>query len=92
MDQLERIPERVSSFQHDMTVDIWGLSTVHDVSFAYVSFYHCLMVLGPLILFAYWMETFPQDLQNASVPMSLILGALSLFWSSCGILTSKQMD
>ncbi|KAK8087878.1 hypothetical protein PG997_002839 [Apiospora hydei] len=34
MDQLERIPKRLRSFQRDMTVEIWGLSTVHDVSFA----------------------------------------------------------
>ncbi|KAK8874992.1 hypothetical protein PGQ11_005506 [Apiospora arundinis] len=92
MDQLERIPKRVRSFQRDMTVEIWGLSTVHDVSFAYVSFYHCVMVIGPLVFYACWMETFPQDLQNASVPISLVLGALSMFWSSCGILTSKKMD
>ncbi|KAK6863813.1 hypothetical protein PG995_000341 [Apiospora arundinis] len=92
VDQLERIPKRVRSFQRDTTVEIWGLSTVHDVSFAYVSFYHCLMVLGPLVFYACWMKAFPQDLQNASVPISLVLGALSMFWSSCGILTSNRMD
>lgn len=87
---LERIPKRRRCFESDQTSPVWGLEAVFAVSSAYVFVYHCIMVAGPFAFFAWWLRVHPDDLQNASVPVTVVLGALSLFWSSAGILTSKS--
>jgi hypothetical protein len=87
---LERIPKRNKCFQRDPNSPIWGLEAVFAVSFAYVFVYHCVIVAGPLCFFGWWLRANPSDLQNASIPVTIALGALSLFWSGSGILTSRD--
>lgn len=87
---LARVPKRTKSFMEDQTSPIWGLEAVFAVSFAYVLFYHCLMVVGPLAFWGWWLSVHPDDLQNASIPFTVVIGALSLFWSGAGILTSTN--
>jgi hypothetical protein len=89
---LERIPKRTRCFDGDKSSPIWGLEAVFAVSFAYVFTYHFVMVAGPFAFFAWWLKVHPDDLQNASIPLAIVLGALSLFWSGAGILTSNNED
>jgi hypothetical protein len=89
---LQRIPKRKDPFDTDMTIEIWGLGAVHSVSFAYVCTYHIFIVAAPFAFFIWWIETIPGDLQNASVPVTVVFGLLSLFWSGAGILTSRKED
>jgi hypothetical protein len=85
---LKRIPRRKICFEMDSTSPIWGLEAVFAVSFAYVFVYHCVMLAGPFAFFTWWLKAHPDDFQNASIPATVVLGALSLFWSGAGILTS----
>jgi hypothetical protein len=87
---LERIPKRKRCFERDQTSPIWGLETVFAVSFAYVLMYHCVIVAGPFGFFVWWIKVHPGDLQDASIPLAIVLGALSLFWSGAGILTGRK--
>ncbi|EHK15609.1 uncharacterized protein TRIVIDRAFT_228635 [Trichoderma virens Gv29-8] len=89
---LARIPKRTREFESDPNSPIWGFETVFAVSFGYVLAYHCLMVAGPFIFWGLWLKFHPDDLQNASVPITVVIGALSLFWSGAGILTSRERE
>jgi hypothetical protein len=87
---LNRIPKRTKAFENDHTSPIWGLRTVFAVSFAWVAAYHFIMVVAPFVFFGMWLRAHPGDYQNAAVPITVILGALSLFWSGAGILTGGR--
>ncbi|KAL6696124.1 hypothetical protein J3F84DRAFT_373091 [Trichoderma pleuroticola] len=87
---LARIPKRTREFERDQSSPIWGFETVFAVSFSYVIAYHLVMVPGPFIFWGLWLKFHPDDLQNASVPITVVIGALSLFWSGAGILTSQE--
>lgn len=89
---IERIPKRVKCFERDQTSPIWGLEAVFAVSPARVLIYHCIMVAGPFAFFGWWLKAHPDDLQNASIPVTIVLGVLSLFWSGSGILTSRSIE
>ena len=58
----------------------------------YVVTYHCLMVAGPFVFWGLWLKYHPDDVQSAAVPVTVVIGALSMFWSSAQILTSKKGD
>lgn len=68
----------------------WGLEARHSISALYLVIYHVLIVAGPFAFWAWWMTEYPGDLQNASVPVTVVLGLLSLFWSINGILTQGR--
>ena len=89
---LQRIPKRTKRSTNDQTSPIWGFEAVFAVSFAYVFVYHCVMVAGPLAFWVWWLKAHPDDWQNAAIPFTVVIGALSLFWSSSGILTSRNDD
>ncbi|KAL7936336.1 hypothetical protein V8C35DRAFT_254880 [Trichoderma chlorosporum] len=89
---LTRIPKRTREFERDPSSPIWGFETVFAVSFSYVLAYHCLMVAGPFIFWGLWLKFYPDDLQDASVPITVVIGCLSLFWSGAGILTSRERE
>lgn len=92
-DTLSRIPKRTKPFKDDYeTLSIWGLEAMFAVSFAYVFIYHCTIIAGPFAFFFWWLRTHPDDYQNAAVPVTIVLGGLSLFWSGGGILTSRSYD
>lgn len=86
------IPKRIRKFEKDEKSPIWGVQTTFAVSFSRIVAYHCVMVIGPFIFWAWWLSQHPGDLQSASVPLVIFLGALSLFWSVAGILTNKKVD
>lgn len=89
IEHMERIPKRTKSFQRDMTSPIWGLETVFEPCVSRIIVYHCVVVAGPFVFWCWWLDQHPDDLQNASVPMAIVLGGLSLFWCSAGILTNR---
>ncbi|KAL7800382.1 hypothetical protein V8C43DRAFT_302439 [Trichoderma afarasin] len=89
---LGRIPKRIREFGRDPSSPIWGFETVFAVSPEYVLAYHLVIVAGPLIFWGLWLKAHPDDLQNATVPITVVLGALSLFWSAAGILTSRERE
>ncbi|PKY03849.1 hypothetical protein P168DRAFT_170710 [Aspergillus campestris IBT 28561] len=89
---MQRIPRRTICFERDQESPVWGLEAKFAVSALCITIYHCIMLAGPFAFFAWWLRHHPGDLQNASVPATIALGALSLFWSIAGILTSHGKD
>lgn len=89
---LGQIPKRQRSFETDQTSPVWGFETVFSPSLTHIFAYHCAMVLGPFAFWVWWLKNHPDDLQTASVPTTIVLAALSLFWSSAGILTNRSRD
>lgn len=89
---LKRIPKRIYEVETktDEREFVWGLQAQHVVSFLRVLFYHCLILSGPLGFWAWWLVKHPGDLQSAAVPVTSILGLLSLFWSTAGILKGSR--
>lgn len=73
---------------------IGGFEALYSVSWRHVAFYHFhdgIWSLGVLVMLAQgWLKVHPGDWQNAAVLITVVLGALSLFWSAAGILTAKK--
>jgi hypothetical protein len=71
----------------------WGLEARHEISSIYVAFYHLLILALPFSFWGWWQTTHPGDLQNASVPVTVVLAMISLFWGTNGILTvGRKLD
>ena len=68
----------------------WGLEAKHVISAAYIAIYHLIIFLLPFGFWGWWIKEHPDDLQGASVPVTVVFGLLSLFWSTNGILTQGQ--
>ncbi|TLD31557.1 hypothetical protein PspLS_02205 [Pyricularia sp. CBS 133598] len=91
-ENLECIPKRTRNFHQDKddrSPSVWGLDPVFAVSFAYVFVYHFFILAGPWIYYCWRGAQNPNDLQNPSVPLTIVIGLLSLFWAGAGILTSS---
>ena len=67
-----------------------AILVVGEISAAYVAFYHLLILALPFGFWGWWQATHPGDLQNASVPVTVVLTMLSLFWGTNGILTQGR--
>ncbi|KAH7349239.1 hypothetical protein BKA66DRAFT_476761 [Pyrenochaeta sp. MPI-SDFR-AT-0127] len=85
------IPKKRNTFDttstNPMDVYAWGLEAKHLILAAYVVIYHFVIFLLPFGFLGWWISKHPDNLQGASVPVTVILGLLSLFWISSGILT-----
>jgi hypothetical protein len=68
----------------------WGLEAKLVVSACCVLVYHFLIFLLPFGFWGWWIAKHPSDMQGASVPVSVVLGLLSLFWLLSGILTEGR--
>ncbi|KAF2804373.1 HET-domain-containing protein [Mytilinidion resinicola] len=79
-----------STFTPPADAFAWGLEARHSISALYVVIYHVLIVAGPFAFWAWWMTRHPGDMQNASIPTTIVLGLLSLFWCTNGILTQGR--
>ncbi|KAI2464067.1 hypothetical protein F4781DRAFT_414221 [Annulohypoxylon bovei var. microspora] len=84
-DILNLLPKKKTALEEagDKREYFWGIYAREMVSFRWVIFYNVVCALPMLILFITWIvpagkET---DLQNASVPLTMVLTMLSLFWS-----------
>ncbi|KAH7075153.1 hypothetical protein FB567DRAFT_632698 [Paraphoma chrysanthemicola] len=88
---IDRVPIKRTRFDvgniNSPESEAWGLKAKHEVSAAHVALYHLLILALPFAFWGWWQATHPADLQNASVPVTVVLGMLSLFWGTNGILT-----
>jgi hypothetical protein len=91
---IKRIPKKKSPFDTSSTDDekayAWGLEARHEISAIYVLFYHLLILALPFGFWGWWQATHPGDVQNASIPVTVALTMLSLFWGTNGILTQGR--
>lgn len=85
---LERIPKRKHALELKLGTRefAWGLQAQYSISLILMVFYHILIFLGTFGFWAWWQATHPDDLQNASTPLTVVALFLSLFWSSSGVL------
>ncbi|KAF5605406.1 hypothetical protein FPCIR_422 [Fusarium pseudocircinatum] len=84
---IKRIPKKKTPLSPG-TIDIpvWGLEARHCISCFHVIIYHLLILIPPFVLWGWWMSRHPDDIQSASVPMTVVLAMTSMFWSATGIM------
>ena len=84
-----RIPRNKSKFgveTSDQSVGfVLGIQTQYSISFLYVALYHLIMMAGPIGFWIWWQKHHPEDLQNASIPVTTTAALISLLWSAMGI-------
>lgn len=83
-----RLPKKHSEWLIDTEGidDAFGILTKEEPSILYVLVYHIVILAGS---FAFWAWTMPREgrqdgswnLQDPSVPVTVVLGLLSLFWA-----------
>lgn len=84
-DLLEFFPKKKTELEEegDKREHFWGIYAREQIDFRWVLFYNFICVLPMLIFFM--VRVFPlnhsTDLQDPSVPLSMMLAMLSLFWS-----------
>jgi hypothetical protein len=87
---IKRIPKKKSPFDtsslDDAEAYAWGLEAIHEISAFHLAAYHVLILAAPFGFWGWWQATHPNDLQNASIPVVVVLTILSLFWGTNGIL------
>ncbi len=85
-----RIRKKKSLFDiesNDLTIKFaWGTQNRYSISFLHVVIYHVLMLLMPFGVWMWWQHKHNGDMQNASIPVTIVLALLSLFWSGAGAL------
>jgi hypothetical protein len=82
-DALQRIPKRNQPFQlstHSCREYMWGLHAHSRISARMVVLWQFFITLGGWCFAAWWLKDHHGDLQNAAVPVTLIIGALMLLW------------
>lgn len=81
---LDRIPKRKAPLLLETPGRelAWGISAQCNISFLHMLFYHFLIFVGTLAFWAWWLVVHPNDLQNASVPVTVALGFVSLLWAA----------
>jgi hypothetical protein len=91
---IERVPKKLSEFKiKDMNApesEAWGLKVQHEVCATFVVAYLLLIMIPPFAFWGWWQCTHPDDLQGASVPASVVLALLTLFWGMNGIVTEGR--
>ena len=80
---LNLLPKRKASFQvntHMKREFMWGLCAEYRLSFLRFVVWHALIAAGGLAFMVYWLSNHNGDWQNASVPILVILAALTVLW------------
>ncbi|KAF5639125.1 uncharacterized protein FTJAE_4915 [Fusarium tjaetaba] len=84
---IKRIPKKKTPLSPGtIDIPIWGLEARHCISCFHVIVYHLLILIPPFVLWGWWMSRHPDDIQSASVPMTIVLAMISMFWSATGIM------
>jgi hypothetical protein len=65
---------------------VWGIHARYVVSGLYVLWIHMAILAITLSLWIWWQTKHPDDLQGASVPLTVAGICISTFWASTGIL------
>lgn len=79
-DATRGLPKRVREATlhlHDPE-ELWGIQVQHSFSAAGFLCYCLLSFLGPFAFWCWWQHKYPTDLQNASVPLGMVI-ALEAF-------------
>jgi hypothetical protein len=89
---IQRIPKRKERFPlASYGIEVaWGIHAEHNISAIYVVLYHVVILAGTFAFWVVWQIGHPDDLQNAAVPMTVVVTLLSLFWSSSGVLKGPR--
>jgi hypothetical protein len=92
---IERIPQKLTRFDvhnaQSPESEAWGLKARYRISAAYMTFYHFLILVPPFVFWGWWQSGHPDDIQNASIPATVAIGLLSLFWCTNGILAEGRL-
>src|SRR5579862_5134277 len=65
---------------NDLTIKFaWGIQTRYSISFFHVVIYHVLMLPMLFGVWIWWQHKHNGDMQNASIPFTIVLTLLSLF-------------
>jgi hypothetical protein len=84
------LPKRKSEFMIDDSSDredyVWGIHARYVVSALYVFWIHVGILAITVGLWVWWQRKHPNDLQGASVPVTVAGICISTFWASTGIL------
>ncbi len=64
----------------------WGLEACHEISALLVVIYHIILLSIPYGFWAYWQGVHPKDMQNASIPTTVAVSMITLFWTLSGII------
>ena len=79
-----RIPKRIKRFQTNLHVDgredMWGLHVEMRPSFLRILLWQIAITAGGWVLMAWWLVNHKQDLQGASVPVTIIMTAIAALW------------
>ena len=89
---LPRIPKRTRDFTAEEDVPIWGLEAIYSPSALRVFVYHSLVVIGPIAFWVWWLIRYPNDYQNAAIPIMAVLGLISVFWTIYMYTSASQYD
>jgi hypothetical protein len=65
---------------------VWGIHARYVVSAFYVFCIHMAILAITLGIWIWWQRKHPDDLQGASVPLTVAGICISTFWASTGIL------
>jgi hypothetical protein len=91
-DSLERIPKRTKSLAVGIPKRgyFWGLHARENISFWMVALYNILLLVSPFIFWICWLLVWhhPGDLQNASIPTTVAIALLPMFWLH--VMTNKD--
>lgn len=71
---------------------VLALRAVEHISAAAVFFFHLTILVSVFCFWIWWQYMHPDDLQNAAVPITIVLLLVSLFWASPGVLNSQRAD
>lgn len=86
---IEALPKRDSKFKinADDTEDyMWGIHARYMVSATYVFGIHVAILAVTIGLWVWWQSKHPDDLQGASVAVTVAGIGISTFWASTGVL------
>jgi hypothetical protein len=87
VDALSKLPRRSQRFNLQTYISretIWGLHAQVHISAAVVAAWQLVITTGGWVFIGWWLKDHPDDLQNASVPITLIIGAVMLLWLPLG--------
>jgi hypothetical protein len=82
---LSLLPRKVSILDEnsDSRESFWGIYAREEVCISWVLLYNFVCLVPPLIFLVLWLfrGSSEKDMQDSSVPFTLVLGMASVFWS-----------
>ena len=91
---LQKIPKKRTKFDtesDDATRPLaWGLEAKYSLMFIYVFAYFVIMLVLSFAFWGWWLDSHPGDLQNAAVPVSIVVALFSGIWGIYAV--TKSLD